>query len=244
MSGDFNTGATIELILPGNGGGVFVLISLSTTLSSSSLSSTTSMTLVGQFGGVLSVHNVDNTIEDGGWSSYQTISEYPTHFDFQRYTRRLLDYHSPYFQLKFPLDLRRLGDHRIHLDHQENTQNWPNLASQTSQTHQLKQTHQAHQTHQTTRTHKTMKSLDSRPTRPTEPSRPNRPTRKTRPTRPTNQTRPKRLTRPARYHEIILKTSWKHHGKILRRPWDHQENIYVENIKEYLWTSENIWECL
>ena len=149
MSGDFNTGATIELILPGNGGGVFVLISLSTTLSSSSsLSSTTSMTLVRQLGGVLGVHNVDNTIEDGGWSSYQTISEYPTHFDFQRYTRRLLDYHSPYFQLKFPLNLRRLGDHRIHLDHQENTQNWPNLASQTSQTHQLKQTHQARQTHQ------------------------------------------------------------------------------------------------
>ena len=29
MSGDFNTGASIELILPGNGGGVFVLISLS-----------------------------------------------------------------------------------------------------------------------------------------------------------------------------------------------------------------------
>ena len=59
MSGDFNTGATIELILPGNGGGVFVLPSLSTTLS-------TSMTLVGQLGGVLGVHNVDNTIEDGG----------------------------------------------------------------------------------------------------------------------------------------------------------------------------------
>ena len=32
-----------------------------------------------------------------------------------RYHRRLLDYQSPYFQLKFPLDYQKLVDHRIPL---------------------------------------------------------------------------------------------------------------------------------
>ena len=34
-----------------------------------------------------------------------------------RYHRRLLDYQSPYFQLNFPLDHQRLGDHWVPLDH-------------------------------------------------------------------------------------------------------------------------------
>ena len=34
-----------------------------------------------------------------------------------RYHRRLLDFNSSYFQLKFPLDHRRLEDPRIPLDH-------------------------------------------------------------------------------------------------------------------------------
>ena len=34
-----------------------------------------------------------------------------------RYHRRLLDYQSPYFQLKFPLDHQIPGDHQIRLDH-------------------------------------------------------------------------------------------------------------------------------
>ena len=34
-----------------------------------------------------------------------------------RYQRRLLDYQSPLFQLEFPFDYLRLGDHRIPLDH-------------------------------------------------------------------------------------------------------------------------------
>ena len=42
-----------------------------------------------------------------------------------RYHQRPLDYHCPYLQMKFPLKQRRLGAHRILLDHQD-TRDLPN----------------------------------------------------------------------------------------------------------------------